>query len=61
MRTNNVFEKVKSFDEIKCIIERIAEERSSYDFLIDGVVVKVNDFAMREKNWAILINFQNGR
>ncbi len=65
MRTNNVFEKVKSFDEIKCIIERIAEERSGYDFLIDGVVVKVNDFAMREElgytdkfpKWAIAFKF----
>ena len=65
MRTNNVFEKAKTFDEIKQIIERIARERDGYDFLIDGAVIKVNDFALREElgytdkfpKWAIAFKF----
>lgn len=64
--TNFVFEKAHGFDEIKQIIERIADERETYDFLIDGVVVKVNDFALREKlgytdkfpRWAIAFKFK---
>ena len=65
MLTNNVFEKVKTFDEIKAVIERIGRERADYDFLIDGAVVKVNDFALREElgytdkfpKWAIAFKF----
>ena len=65
MLTNFVFEKAHSFDEINTIIEKIGEQRSSYDFLIDGVVIKVNDFALREElgytdkfpKWAVAYKF----
>ncbi len=65
MRTNYVFEKAYCYDDIKAIIEKIGAARSSYDFLIDGVVVKVNDFAKREElgytdkfpKWAVAYKF----
>lgn len=65
MLTNFVFERAHSFEEIKAIIEKIGEKRNSYDFLIDGVVIKVNDFALREElgytdkfpKWAVAYKF----
>ena len=65
MATNAVFERVKTFDEIKAIIEHIAEIRPTLDFLIDGVVIKVDDFAVREElgytdkfpKWAVAFKF----
>lgn len=65
MRTNYVFEKATNFDQIRQIIEKIGQNRSSYDFLIDGVVIKVNDFALREDmgytdkfpKWAVAYKF----
>ena len=65
MRTNYVFERAKTFDEIRKIIEKIGQNRASYDFLIDGVVIKVNDFALREDlgytdkfpKWAVAYKF----
>ena len=65
MLTNFVFKTAKSFEEIKAIIEQIGQQRDSYDFLIDGVVIKVNDFATREElgytdkfpRWAVAYKF----
>ena len=65
MLTNFVFKTAKTFEEIKAIIEEIGEKRDSFDFLIDGVVVKVNDFATREElgytdkfpRWAVAYKF----
>ncbi|MCH5156282.1 MAG: NAD-dependent DNA ligase LigA [Clostridiales bacterium] len=65
MLTNFVFEKATTFEQIKSIIEKIGQNRSSYDFLIDGVVIKVNDFALREElgytdkfpKWAVAYKF----
>lgn len=65
MLTNNVFEKAYDFEQIKAVIEEIGRQRSNYDFLIDGVVVKVNDFAKREElgytdkfpKWAVAYKF----
>ena len=65
MLTNYVFEKAYGYEEIRAVIERIGSMRGSYDFLIDGVVVKVNDFALREKlgytdkfpKWAVAYKF----
>ncbi len=37
-----------TFDEIKAEIRKIGESRSAYSFDIDGVVIKVDDFAQRE-------------
>jgi DNA ligase (NAD+) len=64
-KTNNVFKVARNFDEIKAIIEQIAIDRPTYDFLIDGVVIKVDDFALREElgytakfpKWAVAFKF----
>lgn len=65
MATNKVFERVKTFEEIRAIIEHIADIRADLDFLIDGVVIKVDDFAVREElgytdkfpKWAVAFKF----
>lgn len=65
MLTNYVFEKATTFEQIKAVIEHIGEIRSSLDFLIDGVVIKVNDYALREElgytdkfpKWAVAYKF----
>ena len=65
MLTNYVFEIARSFEEIRAIIEKIGEMRNSLDFLIDGVVIKVNNFALREElgytekfpKWAVAYKF----
>lgn len=65
MATNKIFERVRTFDEIKAIILHIAEIRAELDFLIDGVVIKVDDFAVREElgytdkfpKWAVAFKF----
>ena len=52
-------------DEFIEIIDRVAEERDSLDFLIDGMVIKVCDFAQREQlgytekfpRWAMAYKF----
>ncbi len=35
---------VKSFDEITSLIDKVDKNKDSLDFLIDGVVLKINDF-----------------
>jgi len=65
-KTNDVFTKVKTYEQIKEIVQKIDNERAEYDFLIDGVVIKVNDYAMRETlgytdkfpRWAIAFKFE---
>lgn len=65
MATNYVFQTAKTFDEIKAEIEKIGQMRSKLDFLIDGVVIKVNDYAVREElgytdkfpKWAVAYKF----
>lgn len=65
MLTNFVFEKVQNFEQAKQIIERIGEQRPNLDFLIDGVVIKVNDYAVRDQlgytdkfpKWAVAYKF----
>lgn len=65
MVTNHVFRTAKTFEEIKAVIEEIGAMRSSLDFLIDGVVIKVDDFAIREQlgftdkfpKWAVAYKF----
>ena len=52
-------------DEFIEIIDRVAEERDGLDFLIDGMVIKVCDFAQREQlgytekvpRWALAYKF----
>ncbi len=65
MLTNFVFEKAKTFEEVKKVIEYIGERRSKLDFLIDGVVIKVDNYAVREQlgytdkfpKWAVAYKF----
>ncbi len=65
MATNFVFEKVRSFEEIKKIIEHVGEIRNTLDFLIDGVVIKVDDYQIRSElgytdkfpKWAVAFKF----
>lgn len=65
MVTNHVFRTAKTFEEIKAVIEEIGAMRSSLDFLIDGVVIKVDNFAIREQlgftdkfpKWAVAYKF----
>lgn len=65
MATNYVSEVCNTYEEIRKVIEKIGEERSKLDFLIDGVVIKVNDFALREDlgytdkfpKWAVAYKF----
>ncbi|MEG2159461.1 MAG: NAD-dependent DNA ligase LigA, partial [Clostridia bacterium] len=64
-KTNDVFERATTFDAIKEIIERIGRERPNYDFLIDGVVIKIDDYNVRETlgftdkfpRWAVAFKF----
>lgn len=66
---SNYFKTEKLFsstdiDEIIAEIERV--DKSALDFLIDGMVIKVNDFALREKlgytdkfpRWAVAYKFE---
>jgi DNA ligase (NAD+) len=56
----------KSITELEAELERIAAERASLDFLIDGAVVKINDMRTREvlgytdkfPRWAIAYKFE---
>ncbi len=65
MLTNFVFEKARTFEEVKKVIEYIGQQRSKFDFLIDGVVIKVNDYDIREQlgytdkfpKWAVAYKF----
>jgi DNA ligase (NAD+) len=56
----------KNIDEIRDRIKEISESRESLDFLIDGAVVKVSDFALRNAmgytdkfpRWALAYKFE---
>lgn len=61
------FERVfEDFDELEREIQKVVETRGQLDFLIDGLVIKVNDYAQREKlgytikfpRWAIAYKFE---
>lgn len=62
----NFFKVVKSIDEIEKIIKDVGKTRNSLDFLIDGLVIKINDTAIREKlgftektpRWAVAYKFE---
>lgn len=65
-KTNDVFKTAKNYQEILEIIKRIEVERDNYDFLIDGIVIKVDDFEKRKvlgytdkfPRWAIAFKFE---
>lgn len=64
--TFDFFHKVSSFDEITSLIDKVNEEKNQLDVLIDGMVIKVDDFDLREKigytekfpKWAIAYKFE---
>ena len=57
---------VKTYEEIESIIKEIGEEKKELDFLIDGVVIKVNDVGERKlfgytakfPKWAIAFKYE---
>lgn len=44
-----LFKIVHSMQEVKDLIDKVAKEKSSYDFLIDGMVIKINNIKIREE------------
>ncbi|MBQ3158419.1 MAG: NAD-dependent DNA ligase LigA [Clostridia bacterium] len=44
-----LFKVVHSLSEIKAEIDNVAKRKSGYDFLIDGMVIKINNLAVREE------------
>lgn len=64
-KTNAICKKASNFDQIKQIVQQIAEMRPNLDFLIDGVVIKVDDFETRDQlgftdkfpKWAVAYKF----
>ncbi|MBE5748366.1 MAG: NAD-dependent DNA ligase LigA [Clostridiales bacterium] len=64
--TNAYFAVVKEFEDIKKCIKDIESKRSSLDFLIDGVVIKVEQSYIRDElgytskfpKWAIAYKFE---
>ena len=59
------YTQVSDYNGIKSCIEHIGKMRNSYSFDIDGVVVKIDDFALRERmgatskvpKWAVAYKF----
>jgi len=64
--TFNFYHSVREFEEIKNLIEEVDKIKSKLDILIDGMVIKVNEFDVREKvgytekfpKWAIAYKFE---
>lgn len=64
--TNGVFRRCENHEEIRAVIEEIGRTRDSLDFDIDGVVIKTDDFALREElgytekfpRWAVAFKFE---
>lgn len=64
--TYNFFHIISTFDELLDKINEIDNSKAHLDILIDGVVIKVNDYAIREKvgytqkypKWAIAYKFE---
>ena len=62
----NLFKIVHSVDEISSIIDSVAKAKNSLDFLIDGLVIKVNKTSVREQlgftekvpRWAVAYKFE---
>lgn len=44
-----LFKIVNSVSEVRQLIDKVAKEKASYDFLIDGMVVKINSLKVREE------------
>ena len=48
-RVSPFYEKADDIDGLTSLIDRIEVERKTLDFLTDGVVIKLNDYAAREE------------
>lgn len=61
-----LFQIVHSIEEIEKIIKQVEEKRNTLDFLIDGLVIKVNKMTVRERlgetekvpRWAVAFKFE---
>lgn len=49
LKTNRQLKKCNSFDEIRSYYNEISAQRDSFDYEIDGIVIKLNDYAQREQ------------
>ncbi|MBQ8451539.1 MAG: NAD-dependent DNA ligase LigA [Clostridia bacterium] len=62
----NFFKKVNSIEEIEKIINEVNKSRNKLDFLIDGLVIKINNESIRDRlgftekvpRWAIAYKFE---
>ncbi|MBS3766410.1 NAD-dependent DNA ligase LigA, partial [Candidatus Bipolaricaulota bacterium] len=65
LRVNPYTEKCQGVDEAKAFYSRLEEKREEIPYEIDGIVIKVNDFSLREElgtktrspRWAIAYKF----
>lgn len=64
--TSNFFKLTKDIDELKQFIDEVDKTRNKLDFLIDGLVIKININSIREKlgftektpRWAVAYKFE---
>ncbi len=64
--TFDFYNLIESFDDIWALIEKVDKVKSDLDILIDGMVIKVDDYAVRERagytekypKWAIAYKFE---
>lgn len=64
--TYNFFNLVEKFDDIWSLIEKVDKVKSDLDILIDGMVIKVDDYKVRERagytekfpKWALAYKFE---
>jgi len=64
--TGDYFKTATTIDEINSIIKEVEKSKSSLDYLIDGLVIKINDIMIREKlgstektpRWAVAYKFE---
>lgn len=64
-KVNPEYQRVESIEEVLAYVERWSNQRSTLDYEIDGIVIKVDDLRLREKmgntakspRWAIAYKF----
>ncbi len=64
--TSNFFKLTKDIDELKQFVDEVDKTRNKLDFLIDGLVIKINKNSIREKlgftektpRWAVAYKFE---